>query len=134
MQIREFYSDDVIKIKFFKFWNLLEFLKEQHLKAYLPKTSIVGQIVSEMLVQFYSGDSIPREIHMQWTGNINNMEVIIFAILSHTLHLVLTMLVLFSRDEKIVINISLPQSFAVLWNSLLSLKDLTWVAMSLKNL
>ena len=71
---------------------------------------------------------------MQWTGNINNMEVIIFAILSHTLHLVLTMLVLFSRDEKIVINISLPQSFAVLWNSLLSLKDLTWVAMSLKNL
>ena len=49
---------------------------------------------------------------------INNMEVIIFAILSHTLHLVLTMHVLFSRDaQKIVINISLPQSFAVLWNS-----------------
>ena len=54
----EFCGDDVIKIKFFKFWNLLEFLKEQHLKANLPKTCIVGQIVSEMLVQFYSGDSI----------------------------------------------------------------------------
>ena len=66
MQIIEFYSDDVIKIKFFKFWNLLEFLKEQHLKAYLPKTSIVGQIVSEMLVQFYSGDSIQILVNLTW--------------------------------------------------------------------
>ena len=33
----EFCGDDVIKIKFFKFWNLLEFLKEQHLKALLAK-------------------------------------------------------------------------------------------------
>ena len=71
---------------------------------------------------------------MQWTRNINNMKVIICAILSHTLHLALAMPGLLSCDEKIVINICLPQSFAVLWNSLLSLKDLTWVAMSLKNL
>ena len=66
MQIIEFYSDDVIKIKFFKFWNLLEFLKERHLKAYLPKTSIVGKIVPEMLVQFYSGDSIQILLNLTW--------------------------------------------------------------------
>ena len=65
MQIIEFYSDDVIKIKFFKFWKL-QFLREQHLKAYLPKTSIVGQIVSEMLVQFYSGDSIQILLNLTW--------------------------------------------------------------------
>ena len=61
------------------------------------------------------------------------MKVIICAILSHTLHLVLAMSFLFCCDEKIVINIFLPQFFTVLWNSLLSLKDLTWVVMSLKN-
>ena len=27
-------------------------------EAYLPKTSIVGQIVSELLAQFYSDDSL----------------------------------------------------------------------------
>ena len=44
---------------FVKFWDLSGYSEKSNIqKAYLPKTSISGQIVSEILAQLCSDDSI----------------------------------------------------------------------------
>ena len=42
------------------------FWKEQHPRAYLPKTSISGQIVSEILAQLCSDDAIQILLNLTW--------------------------------------------------------------------
>ena len=42
------------------------FWKENIQEALLPKTSIMGQIVSEILAQLYSDDSIQIQLNLTW--------------------------------------------------------------------
>ena len=63
-------SDDnrVLQCDVIKKLNLCQdILKEQHpQEAYLPKTSIVGQIVTEILAQLCSDDSIQIILSLTW--------------------------------------------------------------------
>ena len=63
----QFLSDDIIKIKVLKVWLFVGiFWKNNIWKAYLPKTSIVGQVVAEILVPFCSDDSIQIILNLTW--------------------------------------------------------------------
>ena len=50
-----------------KLWDLSGYSEKNNIQeAYLPKTSISGQIVSEILAQLYSDDSIQILLNLTW--------------------------------------------------------------------
>ena len=50
-----------------KLWDLSGYSEESNIQeAYLPKTSILGQIVSEILAQLCSDDSIEIPLNLTW--------------------------------------------------------------------
>ena len=50
-----------------KLWDLLGYSQKSNIQeAYLPKTSISGQIVSEILAQLCSDDSIQILLNLTW--------------------------------------------------------------------
>ena len=58
-----------------KLWDLSGYSAKSNIqKAYLPKTSVLGQIVSEILAQLCSGDSI--QILLNLTLNKSNMRLL----------------------------------------------------------
>ena len=72
----EFSSDDVIKIWNYEiYWDILN---EQHLKGLLlPKISILGQIVSEILVPFCSDHSIQILLNLTrflWLSELSQIK------------------------------------------------------------
>ena len=52
-----------------KLWDLSEYSEKSNIQeAYLPKTSISGQIVSEILAQLCSDDSIQILLNLTWSN------------------------------------------------------------------
>ena len=57
-----------------KLWDLLEYSEKSNIQeAYLPKTSISGQIVSEILAQLCSDDSI--QILLNFTKGLDLSQI-----------------------------------------------------------
>ena len=56
-----------VRCQFVKLWDLSVYSEKSNIQeAYLPKTSISGQIVSEILVQLCSDDSIQILQNLTW--------------------------------------------------------------------
>ena len=56
-----------VRCKFVKLWDLSGYSEMSNIQeAYLPKTSISGQIVSEILAQLCSDDSIQILLNLTW--------------------------------------------------------------------
>ena len=56
-----------IKVSICEIWDLSGYSEKSNIQeAYLPKTSISGQIVSEILAQLCSGDSIQILLNLNW--------------------------------------------------------------------
>ena len=54
-------------------WELLGYSEKSNIQeAYLPKTSILGQIFSEILVQLCSDDSTQILLNLTWVNNKSN--------------------------------------------------------------
>ena len=56
-----------VRCQFVKLWDLSVYSEKSNIQeAYLPKTSISGQIVSKILVQLRSDDSIQILQNLTW--------------------------------------------------------------------
>ena len=56
-----------IRCQFLKLWDLSGYFEKSTIQeAYLPKTSISGQTVSEILAQLHSDDSIQILLNLTW--------------------------------------------------------------------
>ena len=56
-----------VRCQFVKLWDLLGYSGKSNIQEpYLPKASIARQIVSEILAQLYSDDSIQILLNLTW--------------------------------------------------------------------
>ena len=59
LSVMGFLSDEIIQIKFVKLWDFSRYSKKKNTqKAYLPKTSVSRQMVSEIFAQLWSDDFV----------------------------------------------------------------------------
>ena len=60
-----------------KLWDLSGYSEKSNIQqAYLPKTSISGQIVSEILAQICSDDSIQILLNLTWVKRLDLMRLL----------------------------------------------------------
>ena len=66
-----------VRHEFVKLWDLSGYSEKSNIQqAYLPKTSISGQIVSEILAQICSDDSIQILLNLTWVKRLDLSQMV----------------------------------------------------------
>ena len=88
LSVMGFLSDEIIQIKFVKLWDFSRYSKKKNTqKAYLPKTSISRQIVSEIFAQLWSDDSMQIPLNLLFFIMLRNKSNLEWYVYSHVVRI-----------------------------------------------